>query len=273
MNPLTPHQFRLPQSVSIYLGRQDFVVAHAAGKRVLHLGCVDQGLAEYKLAHGQYLHARLHAVCAELWGIDVDAEGIAWMKSQGWPNLYAGDIEDLAADSSFLPTQPFDLLVLSEVIEHLDNPGRFLQAIRPFFGPQTELLLTTPNAMRLDNILATLQGQEWVHPDHNSWYSYQTLHALLGKFGYIIRSVAVYTQTNYSRPLAGRLFKPPLQPVLPAAARPPAQAAAPTAGPRRRNPLGWLRVNALALLQGLLLRRNPFFADGLILLIQPTDLP
>jgi hypothetical protein len=271
MNQTIPHIFDFPHYIPIYLGRQDFVVAYAAGKVVLHLGCVDQGMAEQKLRRGQYLHSRLQTVCAGLWGVDIDDPGISWMKAQGWQNLFSGNIEDLDKSSDLL-SQKFDLLVLSEVIEHLDNPGRFLEAIRPFFQSHTELLITTPNAASLANLLSYLHGQETVHPDHNFWFSYHTLKNLLAKYSYRVVSTALYTQYNYSRPVLGRLFKPPLKPAIPQENRPTVDVSFPLHTDdkqRRRNPMGWLSANTKALTYGSLLRCNSFFADGLIMVVKP----
>ncbi len=267
---MNSHFFKLPTRPQIYIGRQDFVIHYATHKRVLHLGCADQGLSQAKLERGEFLHERLNAVCTSLWGIDIDDEGINWMRSHGWQNIFTSDLEDLSAVHPFL-TEPFDLILLTEVIEHLDSPGKFLTSIRPFFQSHTELLITTPNATSLSNLLQVFGGQEQVHPDHNYWFSLATLQNLLQKFDFQITHCALYSQYDFTRPLVGKYLPQPAKIVL---AQPEANAQlTPKNSPRqphKHNPLGWIKANMRALLYGLLLHKAPFFADGLIVIAKPS---
>jgi hypothetical protein len=195
------------------------------------------------------------------------------MRSQGWQNLHHLDIEHLDAEPRIL-SEPFDLLLLTEVLEHLNNPGRFLEAIQPLFRPHTELLITTPNSTSLSNIIANLHHTEAVHPEHNYWFSYHTLGSMLNKYGYQIRQVALYSQYDYTQPWVNRF--------LPAPARinlPPDHQGQPS-GIEQKNNIneyrrhkvgGWLRANAQAVLYSLTLKHWPYFADGLIAIVCLAD--
>jgi 2-polyprenyl-3-methyl-5-hydroxy-6-metoxy-1,4-benzoquinol methylase len=265
--PLTqPQVFDLPRQPPVYIGRQDFVVSYAAGKSILHLGCVDAGLSQQKYEAGLLLHSRLQEVAKTLWGVDVDAAGLEWMRAQGWQNLYRLDIERLDTEPAIL-AEPFDLLVLSEVLEHLNNPGQFLDAVRRLFRPQTELLLTTPNATSLTNIIANLHHQEAVHPEHNVWFSYHTLGTLLRKYGFQIRQIALYSQYDYTRPWVGRFLPAPARVKLPPVMMSKEtnnKQEHPDGANRGPNILGWLRANSQAIFYAWVLKKWPFFSDGLI---------
>ena len=95
MNDQEQHTFTYPGFVPVYFGRQDFVIAYAAGKKAQHLGCVDQDWAEEKYNKGIYMHARLHAVCSDLWPIDLDKSRIRWMETIGWKQLLIGNFDHL----------------------------------------------------------------------------------------------------------------------------------------------------------------------------------
>jgi SAM-dependent methyltransferase len=269
------HIIPLPHDVPIIIGRQEFVVQYAAGKRVLHLGCVDEGLTEVKHQEGLLLHERLQKNTRELWGVDVDAEGLRWMQAHGYPHLYLADIEDLSTVPQ-LKGQSFDLILLSEVMEHLDNPGRFLQGARFLFGPETELLITVPNATSLANWMMNWDAKELVHPDHNYWFSLHTLTALLGKFGYQVTYRAVYSQYNFRRSISGHLAQRLLGRGKP---RPVSLGDSGEAGvnldetgqnqARKPNVAGWLQAVRVTLMYRRYLSRNPFFADGLIVVAKP----
>ena len=80
--------------------------------------------------------------------------------------------------------ETFDVIIGGEVIEHLSNPGSFLDGIKRFLRPDSKLVITTVNAycaMRF--AIYGLRGKrghnEPVHPDHVSYYSYRTLTLLL----------------------------------------------------------------------------------------------
>lgn len=265
------HLFDLPRDIPIYIGRQEFVVEYARGKKVLHLGCVDEGLVEEKYRQGIWLHARLAEVTKTLWGIDIDAAGLEWMRSQGYSNLFQANIEDLSQVAE-IRDQVFDLIILTEVMEHLDNPGKFLDGVRPFFRPETDFLITVPNATSLSNLLALWQGRELVHPDHNYWFSLRTLSGLLQRHGYHVARVMVYSQFDFRRSVfgsvvrrIGRIF----------GSTPDGESSGEQTrfsperqGRRSPNFSGWMRVNVTTLLYRTLLGRSPFFADGLIVVAQ-----
>ncbi len=268
------HLFDLPRDVPIYIGRQEFVVEYARGKKILHLGCVDEGLAEAKYQQGIWLHARLAQVTKMLWGVDVDAAGLEWMRSQGYTNLFDANIEDLSQVAE-IRNQVFDLIILTEVMEHLDNPGKFLDGVRLFFKPETDFLITVPNATSLSNLLALWQGRELVHPDHNYWFSLRTLSGLLKRHGYRVEQVMVYSQFDYRRSIfgsvvrrIGRIFGDTPGGESSAAQ---IQSSVNQGAGRSPNISGWVCVNVTTMLYRLLLSRSPFFADGLIVIARVDE--
>jgi 2-polyprenyl-3-methyl-5-hydroxy-6-metoxy-1,4-benzoquinol methylase len=185
-------RFTLPK-VDVVRGRRGVVLERCAGKRVLHLGCVDTGLMAERFARGELMHQQLASVARELWGIDVDQEGISFLRAKGFDRLLCVDIcrEDECHE---LTKEPFDIIVASEVIEHLENPGIFLKAVRRIMAPgKTEFVVTVPNAFAISNFINLARGVEVVHPDHNYWFSYRTLTTLLRKSGFRVTSAYAYT--------------------------------------------------------------------------------
>jgi len=191
MNPY----IELPR-VAIVRGRQDIILSRCYGKKVLHLGCVDAGLLEERFIHQELMHQKLKLVANELWGVDVNIEGITFLRSKGIDKLIVGDICD---SNTFDPLRglTFDVILVSEVVEHLENPGLFLDAVSILMMPETELIITVPNAFRIDTLLQLFRGIEYVHPDHNYWFSYHTLTTLVQKKGYRIGEFYVYSLQPY----------------------------------------------------------------------------
>lgn len=182
---------------------RDYLVQYCQNKRVLHFGCVDTGVLEEKYQKGLLLHQRLAMVAKELWGFDINEEGIGFLKSKGFDNLIVGDASR-SEDLQPLHGNHFDVILAGEIVEHLLNPGQFLDVLKPLMSPTTELIVTVPNAYGIDSILAMLRGKECVHPDHNYWFSYSTITTLISKQRYHIKQVMAY-----SNQLVPYWYRPP----------------------------------------------------------------
>jgi cyclopropane fatty-acyl-phospholipid synthase-like methyltransferase len=160
-----------------------------AGRRVLHLGCSDM---PYTLQRGdQLVHKQLARVTRpdDLWGIDISAEGVHLLRQMGFENTICGNVEELVAPRDW---PRFDVIVAGEIIEHLNNPGLFLQSVRDLMTIGTELVITTVNATAIRGALYACLRKERVNPDHNYYFSYRTLTQLLNKHGLECREICYY---------------------------------------------------------------------------------
>lgn len=238
---------RLPRA-ALYSGRQDFVLERCAGKRTLHVGCVDAGLLEERFRAGELLHQRLAGVTPDLWGVDVDADGIDFLRRNGFSNLYVSDASSIGSLPD-IRSQEFDVVVATELLEHLSNPGLFLDSVHELMRPgRTELVITVPNAFRVRTLVHLLRGVEFNHPDHNFWFSYHTITNLVRKHGFELAQVAAYTFHP-----GGRLVRA----AAPGNGRP-------AAGGARRTPARLLMDTASRVVFPVLYRTTPFWGDGII---------
>ncbi|HJR25989.1 MAG TPA: methyltransferase domain-containing protein [Acidimicrobiales bacterium] len=158
--------------------RRDLLVAAARGRRVVHLGCVDDRLTEVRLDAGLLLHARLGAVATHLVGVDISAPGIALLEERVPGEYRVGDVQDLA--SVPLPDD-VEVVIASELIEHLPSPGLFLVGLRELLASRgATALITTPNAYGwVAAAKLALRRREPTHPDHVLVYSpYTLVHAV-----------------------------------------------------------------------------------------------
>lgn len=221
--------------------RIPFVVDRARGQRVIHVGFADAGYREFHVEEEQWLHEHLAGVARELVGIDLDAEGVAEAVAQGH-EAYAADCCDVAAITA-LDVPPAETVIAGEIIEHLDDPGAFLDAMHVLCAPDGVLVITTPNAYGWVNPAALLAGYEVNHPDHIAMYTWRTLSQMLRRHGWEIVETATFVPSV--KPGAGS---------------------------------GWkLRVLGLAARVLLAIERlaartfAPFAADGLIVVARPTS--
>jgi SAM-dependent methyltransferase len=223
--------------------RIGFVLERARGRRVIHLGFVDETRMDERVRQGSWLHAHLVRVAGEVIGIDISAEGVRAAAAAGY-EVHQTDCEDAKAVAA-LELDPADIVLAGELVEHLTSPGRMLDAVRPLVRSGGELIVTTPNAHALTNALAGLIGRELVNADHVGWQSWRTGAALLERHGYTVRQTAFY-------PFPRLDVVPSLQP-----------------SHRRRVRAFNAYLGAVAPLY----RLRPSLADGLILVATPTADP
>ena len=182
--------------------RVEYILSQSEGKRVLHLGCTNWPYTEDSLAAGTLLHSAIRDRCTEVYGIDSDVAGLELLRQKGFENLYFADLESLE-DCEIKDT--FDLVIAGEMIEHLNNPGLFLNGVRQFLGPGSVLLITTVNAYCFVRaLLYAFKGRggenEPVHPDHVAYYSYSTLSLLLKRHGFERTEILFYDIGTEHRP-------------------------------------------------------------------------
>lgn len=157
------------------------ILRRCRGRRILHLGCAD---VPYTLDRGEdLLHKRLATITdrENLWGIDVDADGVRLLGEMGFDRILVGDCTRMKNE---LLERDFDIVLAGEIIEHLDDFRGFLESIAGVMTDRSELLLTTVNATAIKGWIQAIAGYEKVHPDHTCYFSYHTLRRLLEQSGF-----------------------------------------------------------------------------------------
>jgi 2-polyprenyl-3-methyl-5-hydroxy-6-metoxy-1,4-benzoquinol methylase len=181
---------RLPPAALV--DRFAYLCDLARGRRVVHVGFVDLGCQSLNEQSGAWLHEHLARAATELVGIDLDAEGVEHARSRGY-EAYAVDCRDVDAVRA-AGIEPADVVVAGEVIEHLDDPGGFLDGVHALVKPGGLLVVTTPNATGLVNAAALFGNYEVQHPDHVVMYTCATLDAMLRRHRWTPVEHAVFLQ-------------------------------------------------------------------------------
>lgn len=148
------------------------------GTRVLDVGC----------GNGAALQAFAQAGCTVV-GVDLSAKGVA-IARQGVPT---GRFEVLPADGCLLQNlaeRPFDIVISTEVIEHLYAPRAYARGCFDAVRPGGRFICTTPYHGYLKNLALSVAGHWDAHADplwdggHIKLWSRRTLARLLSETGF-----------------------------------------------------------------------------------------
>jgi 2-polyprenyl-3-methyl-5-hydroxy-6-metoxy-1,4-benzoquinol methylase len=173
----------------------------AKNKKILHIGFVDHlPLIDKKIAEGNWLHKNIIDVSNLCYGIDINREGVQYIKEKyNYKNLYALDIvkDELPPEIREIH---FDYMFIPDVIEHVGNPVAFLSALRKRFCENVDtMVLTTPNAFRLNNFVNVFKNIEVINTDHRFWFTPYTISKILIDSGLFIKEIGLYEHGRLSR--------------------------------------------------------------------------
>jgi len=160
-----------------HVSRMEVLRDACAGRRVIHVGCVDHDVAtiERKIEEGLWLHRRLCDCAERCFGVDIQEDGIRYMQERlGYADVEALDIA--STESSRLSAGRWDCLLLPDVLEHIDDPVDFLTRLnRRFRANVSEIVITVPNALSRVNFKRARRNFERLNSDHRYWFTPYTL--------------------------------------------------------------------------------------------------
>lgn len=166
--------------------KRELLAPHAEGSDCLHLGFVGDnfdGRQDY------WLHGWLDDVCDSLTGVDIQEDAVDWARRNGY-DAHFGNVED------FDLGREFDVLVATDILEHVTSPGLMLDSARDHARPGAKLLLTTPRTHTLWNLAEELRGGIDPSDEHKMWYCRETLTRTLEMHGW---NVEEYRAWGYDR--------------------------------------------------------------------------
>ena len=168
--------------------RLEALVSLVKGKSVLHVGCCDHvEIIDEKRRNGLWLHDLLRAASSFCAGVDINAEGVDYVRKLGIPDVYCADIvQGLPVQ---LDKKRFDVVVVGEVVEHVDAPVKFLQGIRKAVVGPHEVAVSVPNAFFLENLENAICGVERINTDHRFWFTPYTISKVLSQAGYGVKDI------------------------------------------------------------------------------------
>ena len=148
------------------------------GQRVLEVGCANGAFGSELAGTGNHLT-----------GIDCEPN---ISPDSGYEQVLGADLEEGLGSLTGNSTQPFDRILLLDVLEHLSDPSPVLQEARRLLAQRGKLIVSVPNAVNFTVRLMVLFGQfryddrgilDW---SHLRFFTKRTIRRLLEQHGYCV---------------------------------------------------------------------------------------
>ncbi len=120
-----------------------------AARRVLEIGC------------GQGAFRSNFTADVDYWGVEPTADAAAIAQGR-LTRLLRGTFEDHEAA---LPDGHFDLVICNDVIEHMIDHDRFLDAIKAKLAPGGAIVGSLPNVRFITNLYRLMVGRDWAYAE------------------------------------------------------------------------------------------------------------
>ena len=169
------------------------------GKDVLDVGCIEHTIKAIE-NNPFWVHSFLKDNSNVL-GIDILENEVKVFSARGY-NMKVANAE------TFKLRKKFDVVFAGELMEHLSNPGLFLQQSKKHLKKNGLLIITTPNTFytpRLLGCIAKLNDDPIVNEEHTNWYSPGTIRTLFGREGFNIRYIKRFDAASLEKTSTSRI--------------------------------------------------------------------
>jgi 2-polyprenyl-3-methyl-5-hydroxy-6-metoxy-1,4-benzoquinol methylase len=150
--------------------------------RILEVGCGDGANGALALSEGR---------CGTYCGVELCAQA-AQLACTRITEVVTGDVEHLVLT---WPKSYFDVLILSEVLEHLVDPWATLRKLKPLLRAEALVFASSPNVSH-HRVVSMVARGDWKLADlgvmdrtHLRWFTPATYRALFESCAYAVESV------------------------------------------------------------------------------------
>ncbi|MBP6868939.1 MAG: methyltransferase domain-containing protein [Candidatus Pacebacteria bacterium] len=155
---------------------------------VLDVGFLGQGIQADDV---RWPHALLIKTAKDVYGVDLSVDRSLFPSESHY--------QSISAENFSFPGVVFDVIFAGDLIEHLQNPGLFLEACRTHMNATSRLIITTPNCFNLFNITEKISKDEpTVNSDHTCYFNHKTLRTLLSKSNMDVNDIGYVYSLEYS---------------------------------------------------------------------------
>jgi 2-polyprenyl-3-methyl-5-hydroxy-6-metoxy-1,4-benzoquinol methylase len=150
------------------------------GDCVLDVGFWGQGV---NASSQDWVHKMIIEKADKVHGIDLDYD------DNNLPQ--GGEFYVKSSAENFFFKEQFDVVFAGDLMEHLSNPGLFLECAKKNLKIDGRLVITTPNCFNFFNLTEKISKYEpTINCDHTMYFNIKTIKKLFHKNGFEIVSIA-----------------------------------------------------------------------------------
>ncbi len=144
-----------------------------------------------KIEDENWPHRLIKNKVEEIYGIDLECDFSKIPKEDH-------DKYFIASADDFNLSKKFSAIFAGDLIEHLVNPGLFLDCSKKHLEENGRLIITTPNAFNLYVLAGKIMNREpVVNSDHTCYFNIKTLNVLLEKSGWEVEKFGFMYTLDY----------------------------------------------------------------------------
>jgi len=184
--------------------RISLILSETVGPKVLDVGCTGGLQTQRPVTESPlWMHQHIVERFDDVWGIDISDQKVKFLHDRGYSQTRAADAQDFTLEESF------DTIIAGELIEHLENPGQFLRSAARHLRPGGRIVLTTPYAAGLPNLMYA-----WVkypktcaNPEHTMWFCPSTIGVLADRANLQVKEIRLLDEMTAASSEHGRLYR------------------------------------------------------------------
>lgn len=160
------------------------------GQRVLDVGCLATWKENILRRHREY-----KKTASEIIGIDYNKEFLNLVPDA---NIHYCDMTNYDDVTNILNRfGKFSHIIATDVIEHIDNLGLFLESLNRLSNDDVSIYFTTPNSRSY--FWNRQFNTQKINHDHVCWFDDNTLKALMKRYGFYISDLKYCFNKNDAR--------------------------------------------------------------------------
>ncbi len=168
-------------SGGVFIDKEKFLGKLVKGKKVMDWGIVSDRCGEGYEKRPRWLHGHISRNARYCLGVDIKKKELAELKNAGY-NVRVADITKPGLDFG---DHNYDIIIASEIIEHLSRLENFFKTARKSLSKRGRLVITTPNPHWIVHAV-TLFLTNFVSPnvDHTVWFCPSTITETVERNGF-----------------------------------------------------------------------------------------
>jgi len=180
-------------------GYMDWLLLEVTDKSCLDIGAIEHDLSfteKPTWKHKLVSDASSHTV-----GIDILEDYVEAVRQRGYDIRFC----DATSDESIGET--FDVVIIGDVIEHVNNPVKLIGFALRHLNHDGMIIAKTPNPFFYDSIKKYTKNKAFINADHMAWFSPSMALEIARKAGCSLDSYLIFPEPG--KPVLKRLLRNP----------------------------------------------------------------